>query len=38
MNTPRLEDLMHKARSAQAAYAHFSQSQVDAIVRAIAKV
>ncbi|SMP72902.1 succinate-semialdehyde dehydrogenase, partial [Anoxynatronum buryatiense] len=31
-------DLMHKARSAQAAYAHFSQSQVDAIVRAIAKV
>lgn len=34
----QLNDMMQKARTAQAAYANFDQAQVDAIVRAIAKV
>ena len=38
MTNPVLEDLLQKARTAQAQYAAFTQEQVDAIVRAIAKV
>jgi succinate-semialdehyde dehydrogenase len=38
MTNPVLQDMLHKARTAQAAYAGFNQAQVDAIVRAIAKV
>lgn len=33
-----LQDMMQKARTAQAAFASFDQAQVDAIVRAMAKV
>ena len=38
MTNPILQDMMSKARSAQAEFATFSQAQVDAIVRAMAKV
>ncbi len=34
----QLDNLMHQARTAQAAFASFDQAQVDAIVRAMAKV
>ena len=38
MPNETIQDMLQKARTAQAEYAHFNQEQVDAIVRAIAKV